>query len=181
MTRVHCAAPPNGMIISVGPEVLRRRIVQCVAVLRPLDVPSTNYKYGKVLSHSAVLCRTTKEFVMVEYMNISKVLVNLVGSFKDKDGDLGETFFYHGFTFHYISPPLQPKKRVTINEFATKMVEFMKDRTFDTFTHNCHHARYLTMKHFGMKTEDPYNIKRNVLFQGVADYFTNYNKKSVSS
>lgn len=114
---------------------------------------------------------------MVEYMNVNLVLINKVGCFKDKKGDLGDSFLYHGFVFYYVSTLQRPVKPVTIRQFATKMVNYMKDREFDTFTHNCHHARYLTMKHYGMISDDPYNIKRNVLFQGVVDYFKDYNDK----
>ena len=176
MTKVYSASPENGMRICVGPEVMNRKIIECIAVLRPLDTPSTYYKYGKVLSHSAVLCRTKYEYVLIEYMNVNLVLINRVGCFKDKNGNLGDSFFYHGYSFNYVSTLQKPSKDVTIGLFAEKMVHYMEGKPFDTFTHNCHHARYLTMKHFGMKSDDPYNIKYNVLFQGVVDYFKPYDR-----
>ncbi|OHT15426.1 hypothetical protein TRFO_42502 [Tritrichomonas foetus] len=174
MTKVYSTQPDNGMKICVSKEVMSRQIVSCVAVLRPLDCPSTSTKYGKVLSHSAVLIRTEKEFVMVEYMNVCKVLINRVGCLKKDEDISGDNFIYRGYLHKFISTVQHPKCPVTVREFAEKMVDIMKDRKFDTFTHNCHHARFLTMKHYGMRSEDPYNIKRNVLFQGIVDYFKKY-------
>ena len=173
MTKVCCASPDYGMRICVGPEVMERPILECGAVLRPLDCPSTIGKYGKVLAHSAILARTSKEYVLIEYMNVNLVLVNRVGNLKWPKMKK-EDFKYKGLIFKFISDVQEPKTSVTIREFAEKMVDYMKGHTFDTFTHNCHHARYLTMKYYGMHSEDPYSVKKSVLFQGIADYFKRY-------
>lgn len=53
----------------------------------------------------------------------------------------------------------------------------MAGKKFDTFTHNCHYARYYTMKKYGMQSMNPKKAKRNILFQGIIDYFTRSKKE----
>ena len=64
-----------------------------------------------------------------------------------------------------------PDRKVTVREFTNKMIEYTKDAPFDTFTHNCHHARYDTMRFYGMDSENPDTNKYNFLYQGFIDYF----------
>lgn len=170
--RIHAINLIPGLRCCVGPEVLNRKILFVAAVLRPLNVPSTSWKYGKVLSHSACLCQTKREFVLIQYMNASLVYLDLVGSINPNLKE--KTFTFKGFHFHFMTHFQQPKKIITIKEYAMKMFDFMKDHSYNVFTHNCHHARYLIMNYYGMESENPYTIKKNVLFQGVADYFHVY-------
>ena len=174
MTKVSSLGIDSRLMVNIGPEVMNRAVVSCIAVLRPIDAPSTVNKYGKVLSHSAILCNTKHEHVLIEYMNLNKVIVSRVGSLKNINETKDKTFKYKGFVFRYISELQKPKCKVTVGQIAHKMLDFMKKRKFDTFTHNCHHARYLTMKFYGMKSEDPYSIQKSVLFQGISDYFKRY-------
>jgi hypothetical protein len=67
--------------------------------------------------------------------------------------------------------PKRPTVRVTVGEFAHAMATFMRPKPFAICTRNCHHARYWTMKKFGMKTKNPESEQRNMFFQGFADYF----------
>ncbi|KAK8841037.1 hypothetical protein M9Y10_027874 [Tritrichomonas musculus] len=175
MTKIYSNAPKNGLRCCIGSEVMNRKLIECAAVLRPLDVPSTFWKYGKILSHSAVLCKTKKEHVLVEYSSTNMVHINAIGGFQDKESEIGPYFEYRGFIFHYVSPMQKPNKSITIRDFALKMASYACKKQYDVFTNNCHQARYLTMKHYGMKSHDPYNIKVNILFQGFADYFSEYN------
>ncbi|OHT11821.1 hypothetical protein TRFO_18612 [Tritrichomonas foetus] len=171
MSKTYCANTNLLLKVNVGPEIMNKKIITVTPVIRPLDIASTHNKLGRVLSHSGVLLKTNREYLMVEYMSENKVLVNKVGSLK-KDKD---TFLYHTYNWCRDKyPPQKPKDDITVKEFAEKMADFMKNKNFDTFCHNCHHARYLTMKHYGMKTDDPFNNKRNVLFQGFVDYFRYY-------
>lgn len=179
MTKVYSSAPKDGLRNCVGKEIMKKDIKQCVAVLRPLDVPSTLWKYGRVLSHSAVLCTTKKDHILIEYTSTNLVHINKIGGFKEEKSEIGPCFEYRGFIFHYISPFQVPKKRITIRDFALKMADYMCCKPYDVFTHNCHQARFFTMKYYGMKSHDPCNIKYNILFQGIADYFTNYNSMKV--
>lgn len=179
MTKIYSSTPKDGLRTCVGPEVMKRKVLNCAAVLRPLEIPSTLWKYGRVLSHSAILCITKKEHVLIEYTSTNLVHVNLIGGFANKESEIGPYFEYRGFIFHYMSPIQQPKKDITVRDLSLKMASYMCKKPYDVFTNNCHQARYLTMKHYGMKSHDPYNIKYNILFQGVADYFTKYNDNRV--
>lgn len=179
MTKIYSNAPKDGLRCCIGPEVMNRKLLECAAVLRPLDVPSTFWKYGKILSHSAVLCITKKEYVLVEFSSTNMVHINKIGGFQRKESEIGPYFEYRGFIFHYITPLQKPKKNITIRDFALKMASFACKKPYDVFTNNCHQARYSTMKYYGMKSHDPYNIKINILFQGFADYFTDYNSNEI--
>lgn len=70
-----------------------------------------------------------------------------------------------------IVDPQTPNQPVTVKEFTEKMIEFTKDKAFDTFSHNCHHARYDTMRFYGMKSDNPDAGKYNLFYQGFVDYF----------
>ena len=171
MARVYSISHDPRLHCNVSKAVLDHEILTASAVIRPLDVPSTNTKYGLVLSHSGVMVQTKYEDVLIEYMNESAVYINLVATYKPDQ----EEFYYRYYKFRHNPKEVQkPKKKVTVGEFALKMAEFMKGKTFDTFTHNCHHARYLTMKFYGMKTSDPYANPHSVLFQGILDFFRHY-------
>lgn len=174
MARVHSISHDPRLHCNVSKAVLEHEILYASAVVRPLDVPSTNTKYGLVLSHSGVMVRTAHEDVLVEYMNESAVYINLVATYRPDQ----EEFVYRYYRFRQNPNEVQrPKRRVTVGEFAVRMAEFMKGKTFDTFTHNCHHARYLTMKYYGMRTTDPYASRHSVFAQGIADFFKRYSVK----
>ncbi|KAH0792599.1 hypothetical protein GPJ56_003433 [Histomonas meleagridis] len=171
MAKVTCRGANLQLRCNVSKEVMNHEIVSAISVVRPLDCPCTNTKYGKVLSHSGVIVRTKYEDLLIEYMNESAVYINLVGKYDPN----AKSFQFRYYTFRQNPEEVQkPKRKVTVSEFAEKMADFMKGHTFDTFSHNCHHARYLTMKYYGMKTEDPYSNSHSVLYQGILDYFKRY-------
>lgn len=152
----------------VGPEIMDQRVLSAFAVKRPLDCPGTNDKMGTVLSHSAVVLFTEKHcYVLVEYMSECKVIVSKMPQLHIKDNRFG----YRNFSFILDSPIQQPKMSITVRDFAMQMVEYTKNKPFDTFTHNCHIARFRTMRKYGMKSPQPTNGSTNTLFQGVIDYF----------
>lgn len=168
MARVYANVSNQFLKSSVGPEIMGQSIKTVTAVRRPLDCPGTNTKFGFVLSHSGVMIRTTKHVnVLVEYMSENKVLVQKMPQIKIVDN----RFNYRHYTFTIDSPEQEPKENITVRDFAMQMIEYMKDKPFETFTHNCHQARFYTMRRFGMKSPQPSRGAGNLLFQGVIDYF----------
>ena len=155
--------------LMVTPDVHNAEIINCVPVRRPLDVPSTIIKLGKVLSHSGCVCKTTRGYVLIEYMSSNQVFVSKVYNYQNG---------MHEFNFkkyHFIlddDKPQEPKEKCTVRQFAEKMIEYTKNKQFDTFSHNCHHARYDTMNFYGMKSDNPDAGKFNLFYQGFVDYFT---------
>jgi hypothetical protein len=153
----------------VGPEVMKQRIVSVVAVRRPLDVPSIRAKIGLTLSHSGCVA-TTEEgaYVLIEYMWGGLVYVSLCNSYTP--GKKGFKFRHFPF-LHDDVKQQEPNRRVTVGEFAEAMIEVMQGKGFAVLYHNCHHARYLTMKRYGMKSKNPDAYKTNSFFQGWKDFF----------
>ena len=133
--------------------------------------------YGEVLSHSAALCVTSQGAFLVEFMWDNIVYVKKLDNYKS-----GQDFDFEGFHFIYDSYIIQvPQMPVTVKMFATTMAIFMAGKKFDVFTHNCHHARYYTMKRYGMQSKNPKKVKRNILYQGIVDFFfrPDINKKKI--
>ena len=152
-------------------------ILDCSAVRRPLFIPSMLEIYGEVLSHSAALCVTSQGAFLVEFMWDNIVYVKKLDNYKS-----GQDFDFEGFHFIYDSYIIQvPQMPVTVKMFATTMAIFMAGKKFDVFTHNCHHARYYTMKRYGMSSKNPKKVKRNILYQGIVDFFFRpyINKKKI--
>lgn len=168
MARVFASVPDSFLKSSVGPEIMCQRVKTCTAVRRPLNCPGTNRKCGVVLSHSSVMIKTDKNvYVLVEYMCENRVLVQKMPQIHIKDGK----FNYRSYSFTIDSAEQEPKQSITVRDFAFQMIDYMKDRPFETFTHNCHQARFKTMRKFGMKSPQPARGNANTLFQGVIDYF----------
>lgn len=168
MTKVVNTVSQKLIRCCVLPDAMDAQIISCVPVRRPLDVPSTITKFGKVLSHSGCVVETKKGFFLVEYMSTNQVFVTHVTHFTKGCKEFN-TKKYH---FILDDPvPQAPSRPVTVREFTEKMVEYVKDQQFNTFTHNCHHARYDTMKFFGMSSDNPDAGEYNILYQGFIDFF----------
>ncbi|KAH0792724.1 hypothetical protein GPJ56_003347 [Histomonas meleagridis] len=142
-------------------------VLECYAVRRPLFVPSTIDVIGQVLSHSALIAVTAQGSFIIEYMFDSMVHVRRCDTYeKSKD------FEFEGIAYVHDDPnPQYPSRPVTIKRLAASMANFMAGKKFDTFSHNCHMARYLTMKKYGMESINPWKNDRNIFFQGVVDFF----------
>lgn len=152
-------------------------IIQCYAVKRPIAIPSIKHTIGKVLSHSGVICITEKDAFLIEYMYDCCVYIKRVENYSP-----GVDFDFENF--HYVhddQKPQKPDRIVTLKRFAISMANFMKGKKFETFTHNCHMARYFTMKKYGMISDNPRKAKRNIFFQGWFDFFGKNKKKDKSS
>ena len=169
MTKIHAINQNPRLRLMVTRDIFDDEIECVIPVRRPLDVPSTMLKLGKVLSHSGCIVKTkNKGYLLVEYMSANQIFVSQVYNYRIgmKEFDFKK---YH-FTVDGDKPET-PNKTITVREFALKMIDFTKDAPFDTFTHNCHHARYDTMRFYGMKSDNPDSGKYNMLYQGVLDYF----------
>lgn len=168
MVRVHGSTGNKFLRLMVTPDVYDAEIINVVPVRRPLDVPSTLSKLGKVLSHSGCVAKTTRGYVLIEYMSFNQVWVSKVNNYKNG---------MHEFDFkkyHFIlddDEPQTPNERITVRQFTEKMISYTSYKQFDTFSHNCHHARYDTMKFYGMKSDNPDAGKYNLFYQGFIDYF----------
>lgn len=159
---------------SVLPEVMDAQIISMVPVRRPLDVPSTSFKFGKVLSHSGCIAETALGFILIEYMCTNQVYVQRVQNFVR-----GMKEFYYK-KFHFILDivePQTPNRPVTVRDFTMAMIDNVKDGVFNTFTHNCHHARYDTMRQYGMTSDNPDAGKHNLFYQGFVDYFSKQSQR----
>lgn len=167
---VGCKSPSKTLKCNVGPDEMASKIIYTAAVRRPLAMPSTGQMYGKVLCHCSVLARTTTGYYIIEYMNDNYVHVTRINTYRP-----GRNFYFHNYYFIHDKPvePQYPVKPVTIKEFAESMIDLMRPKKFDTFTHNCIQARFLTMRKFGMPSDDPMKGKRCIFFQGFFDYFGN--------
>lgn len=156
------------MKCNLAPEEMSSTIIYTAAVRRPLALPSTGQMYGRVLCHCSVLARSTTGYYIIEYMNDNYVHVTRINTYRP-----GQNFYFHNYLFIHDKPvePQFPKLPVTVKEFSESMIEFMKQKTFDTFTHNCIQARFLTMRKFGMPSDDPKMANRCIFFQGFFDYF----------
>lgn len=148
-------------------------IISCYPVRRPLAIPSANDKYGQVLSHSAIVAQTSNGYYIIEYMYDDLVYIHKID---DKDYVPGNNFVFQDFLWKFDNNnPQAPKRRVTIRRLAISMYNNMKSKPFDTFVHNCHLARYLTMKKYGMNSKNPSSLSRCIFFQGFFDFFGNDN------
>ena len=146
---------------------LETLVLDCSAVRRPLFIPSMLEIYGEVLSHSAALCVISQGAFLVEFMWDNIVYIKKLDNYIS-----GKDFDFEGFHFIYDSYEIQvPQMPVTVKMFAISMANFMAGRKFDVFCHNCHYARYYTMKRYGMQSKNPKKIKRNILYQGIVDFF----------
>lgn len=162
----------NDLTIDVDDNTLNSNIISLIGVIRPLNCPSTNTKYGKVLSHSGIIAQTSDKYVLIEYMNDNKIKITEVDHYEpDK-----EEFIFQNFHFRQDPNERKPlEKKVKIFEFAETMANFMKDEEFDTFYHNCHKACRLTLKYYGISPPKAIICEHNILFQGIIDYYTIYN------
>ncbi|KAK8837334.1 hypothetical protein M9Y10_036767 [Tritrichomonas musculus] len=151
----------------VNEQELEYLILECYAVRRPISIPSIKYTIGEVLSHSGVICVTAQESFLIEYLYDCSVNIKRVQCYEPgKDFDFEDFHFIHDNT-----EPQVPDRPVTIKRFAISMANFMKGKKFETFSHNCHMARYFTMKKYGMKSNNPRKAKRIIFFQGWFDFF----------
>ena len=146
-------------------------VLECYPVRRPLSIPSIKNKIGDVLSHSSVLCVTAAGSYIIEYMYNNTVYIKKVDDYKP-----GQDFDFEGHHYvHDIYDQQVPERPVTVRRVAISMANFMKGKKYDTFTHNCHMARYFVMKKYGMKSDNPKKAKRNIFFQGFFDFFNKNN------
>ncbi|KAK8836738.1 hypothetical protein M9Y10_037255 [Tritrichomonas musculus] len=93
----------------------------------------------------------------------------------------GEDFVFNDLQYiHDCSESQIPEREVTHNTLANTMANCMAGKKYDTFTHNCHIARYKTLKKYGMKSINPNRIKKDVIHQRFIDFFLRPNSKSKS-
>lgn len=174
MTTQHYPARVDSAVSDFEMESL---ILECYPVRRPLFIPSTKDKIGEVLSHSGVICVTAKGTFLIEFMWDNIVYVKKVPNYEPgTDFDFEDLHFVHDS-----HTPEVPARPVTIRRFAISMANYMQGKKFDTFTHNCHMARYYTMKKYGMKSQNPKKAKRNIFFQGFVDFFGKSAKRRAKS
>lgn len=168
MARVHGLGLDPEFRSTIGSELMDAKVKYVFGVKRPLDTPCTDTKVGIVLSHAGIVCVTENGAnILIEYMFGSKVYISNCTTYK-----MGENFVYKGLPFVHTTTALQsPNKPVTIREISRSMADIMRGRNFETYTHNCHEARYLTMKKYGMKSINPKAEGTNVFFQGLVDFF----------
>ena len=168
MTKVHAAKVDPRFKLAVGPDIMESRVCYVFGVKRPLDTPCTYDKIGIVLSHAGIMCITEHNVnVLIEYMFGSKVYISNCTTYKR-----GQDFVFKGLPFVHTTTSLQsPNQPITVRDIAESMADLMSGKGFETYTHNCHQARYLTMKKYGMKSKNPRSEKLNVFFQGLADYY----------
>lgn len=158
---------PAKVETSLGNFELESLVLFCYAVRRPLAIPSVKFTIGEVVSHSGVICVTSRGNFLVEYTWKNSVLVKKVENYQPgKDFDFERFHFIHDSYY-----PQIPIRLVTVRKFAYSMANFMKGKPYDTFTHNCHQARYYTMKKYRMKSKNPKKARRNIFFQGWFDFF----------
>lgn len=167
MTKVDCILQNELLRSSVCTEVLDSEIDIVVPVYRPLDIPNFKEVYGTVLSHSGMICTTVYGPVLVEFMNTNQIFIYMAPDFSLDRRDFRVKHFYYHW---HGDEPQHPNKKVTIRQFCEKMTEFTVQAEFNTFTHNCHHARNYVMQKYGMHSIDPDVGTHNTLFQGVIDY-----------
>ena len=160
-------AYPAKVCTSLSENELESLILECYPVRRPLDIPSMLNIYGDVLSHSAILCVTARGPFLIEFMSDNIVYVKKVNFYV-----AGEDFDFDGLRYIHDSYESQvPEQTVTLIRLAATMAGFMAGKKFDTFSHNCHIARYKTMKKYGMTSINPKKVKKNILHQGIIDFF----------
>ncbi|KAK8875868.1 hypothetical protein M9Y10_006043 [Tritrichomonas musculus] len=160
---------------NVGPDERTSKVISSVAVRRPLAIPGACQVYGQVLSHSGCVVKTTTGFYLVEYMSDNFVHCNRCSKYKEQND-----FIFQGYLWiHDDANSSTTNKDITLETFCLAMINIMKEKPYDTFTHNCFQARYLTMKKFGMESSDPLNFKRCIFFQGWHDlYEKEFQKKN---
>lgn len=168
MARVHALGLCPDFRSTIGSDLMNQQVKYVFGVKRPLDTPCTDRKIGIVLSHAGIMCVTEQnQNVLIEYMFGSKVYISECTSYK-----MGEDFVYKGLPFVHTTTNVQgPNCPVTVREMAQSMADIMRGRSFETYTHNCHQARYLTMKKYGMKSINPRAEGVNVFFQGLLDFY----------
>lgn len=171
MTKVHSLIDDNQIRTSVMPDAMDSLVKSILPVRRPLDIPSTGAKLGKVLSHSGCLAYTEKGYFLIEFMSQTQIFVTRCMSYKP-----GMTSFRSKkYVFSLdVMEPQEPTTPVTVREFAIKMKDFVAWKPFNTWTNNCHHARYDTMKFYGMNSENPDAGQVNLFYQGFVDFFRHY-------
>ena len=156
----------DGITYEVSDEDLELFVIATYGVIRPLCIPSSDTKYGEVLSHSAILASTVDGDFIIEYMHDNKVYVRRCFS---HDASMPE-FHSNGFNFkHDFATPQKPNSLVTVGEMAETMRNHMKNGVFNTFYHNCHIAKRLTLESYGVSTK---SLHRNPFFQGFVDFFS---------
>lgn len=166
MARVAAWSAYPGLKVNIPPEVMSSQIIGAVTVRRPLDNPIMNKRYGKALSHTGVAVRTFFGFVLIEYTYDSCVHVNMIPRFESGK----RVFHIQYYEFVCDSEQLQvPDRVVNVRCFAVTMYELMSGRKYSLFHHNCHVARYETMKYFGMMSDDPRSEHKSLIVQGMID------------
>lgn len=167
LMKVHAKLDHPCIKYNCSREERQSLIIYCVAVRRPLAIPSTLTIYGRVLCHAGLVAKTEAGYYVIEYMNDNFVHVTRLNKY-----EVGQNFTFQGFTWVHDDPePSFATTNVILEEFCTSMATIMSERKFNTFTHNCLNARYLTMKKYGMKSQDPMNWKRVIFLQGWFDFF----------
>lgn len=160
-------AYPAKIGTSLSKNDLESLILECYPVRRPLDIPSMINIYGDVLSHSAILCVSARATFLIEFMSDNIVYIKKIDYYV-----AGEDFDFNGLRYVHDNYESQvPEKAVTLIKLAATMANYMAGKKFDTFSHNCHIARYKTMKKYGMKSINPNKVKKNILHQGIIDFF----------
>ena len=167
---------PAKISSTLSEKELECQILQCYPVRRPLDIPSITDIYGDVLSHSAILGVSSSGSFLIEFMADNIVYVKKVHNYV-----IGEDFVFNGLKYiHDCSDSQSPEKEITLSTLANTMANCMAGKKFDTLTHNCHIARYRTLKTFGMKSNNPNRVKKDIIHQGFIDLFFRPNSKSKS-
>lgn len=167
--KVHAVLDHQKIKYNCSREERASRVIYCTAVRRPLDIPSTWNVYGMVLCHAGLVAKTETGYYLIEYMND-----NFVHATRANNYSVGNNFKFQGFVWIHDDPePSFATTAVTLEELCMEMIKIMGGKKFNTFTHNCLNARYLTMKRFGMKSHDPMNWKRVIFLQGWYDLIQN--------
>jgi hypothetical protein len=176
MAKIHAIGANPEFRQLVGPDVMDQVISEVAAVRRTLDTPATFDKLGLVLSHpGCVLITEAKAYVLIEYMWGGLTYISLCSTYLRGS----PTFTYQKMIFvHDDVNPYVPTTRVTVREFAMTMASLMRGKPYAICTHNCHHARYWTMKKLGMIIKNPESEPLNMFFQGWVDYFKSPPPKS---
>lgn len=166
MVKIAPANPYPGLKVNIPPEVMSSEIIGAVTVRRGLDNPIMNSKYGKALSHTGVAVRTFFGFVLIEYTYDSAVHLNMIPRFEPGK----RVFHIQYYEFVCDSAEMQvPNRIVNVKTFAFTMRELMSGRKYSLFHHNCHIARYETMKYYGMISDDPRSEHKSLIVQGMID------------
>ncbi|OHT03148.1 hypothetical protein TRFO_06812 [Tritrichomonas foetus] len=178
MCKVYSSTSKDYIRVNVGREMMSQKIDLVWPVRRALDIGAFDitHTYGKVLSHSAVAVSTKRGSVLIEYMGDSHVYVYHARDFANGK----PIFMQRGFYFMLdIENGQVPNAEITVRDFANTMADYMKEKSFNTLNHNCHLARYLSMKFYGMESDDPTQQSDKVLSTAFSDIRKKYDHLSI--